>query len=330
MDNSIFVDVYDVMKDGAVFNWLYGARGKGKTYSALRHSIVDGKKILYLRTKQKEFDIAVSEEGNPYKKLNSDNGWTIHFKGGDIKNIVDDDGRHYGYAAALTTFGNLYGADWSDVDVIIWDEFIQKKGENRISGIAALFFGMYESVCRNREMQGLEAVKVIGLSNANSIYCELFSELGLIPELEKMTIDNKFKYVDLSRGLAVYRLQKGEFERKKAKTALYKLITTESPYYKMAIDNDFAFDSWFGVKKRPIQEYRPICAIENAYIYRHKSDSHYYVSRKKSNCPTFNMKDTHAYFLRTYGIRLREPAVSGKMFFEDMEMKYVIGTALKL
>lgn len=330
MNNSIYVDIDSVITDGATFNFIYGARGKGKTYSGLRNRIQRKEKMLYLRTKQEEFKISCSEEGNPFKKLNSDFGWEIKFNKGPVKSIIDPDGNHYGYGAALTTFGNVRGADWSDVDIILWDEFIQQRTDKRIKGLDQTFYNMYESVNRNREFEGKPPVKVIALSNANSFYCQIFASLGIIPSLEKMVKKGEHKYYNPQRSLAVYSLAAGEYEELKKQTALHRLLPENTQYSRMALKNEFAYDSWFGVSTKPLVEYYPICSLDDAYIYRHKHKNLYYVSRSHADCPAFNTTETYALFMRNHGIILKEACITGRVHFEDLEMKYMLAAALNL
>ena len=37
-----------------------------------------------------------------------------------------------------------------------------------------------------------------------------------------------------------------------------------------ALDNEFANDDFYGIGVRPLNEYMPVCAFDDVYIYRHK------------------------------------------------------------
>ena len=66
---------------------------------------------------------------------------------------------------ALSTFGNLRGVDFSDVDMIFFDEFVPQKNARPIKAEAEAFFNLYETVNRNRELDGRPPVRVLMLSN---------------------------------------------------------------------------------------------------------------------------------------------------------------------
>ena len=91
-----------------------------------------------------------------------------------------------GYAAALSTFGKFRGADFSDVEVIIFHEFINTTPFNNIKNEANMLFNLIETVNRNRELDGDEPVKVILLSNANTIDSDIIRALKLGEVIKNM------------------------------------------------------------------------------------------------------------------------------------------------
>lgn len=314
----IYYDAREDIEKGLPFNFIIGGRGIGKTYSVLRyHSIERQITILYLRTTEKELDVNVSKISNPYKKLNFDFKRNIKVEPGEIRTFYEGD-TFLGYSAALTTFYNMRGLDFSDVDVIIWDEFM-KKSYRKLKGIATAFLELYESICRNRELQGEEPVKVYLLSNAVTINSELLDELKLTPVLESMVRKGQRRYTDKERGVYIHFPYSDVSEEKKH-TALYKLAQ-DSEYIDFALDNIFTEDSYFLVERKPLVEYKPVVSIDKLYIWKHKSESIFYVSASKGDCIHFTEKDSYVLFYKNWGIKLRENFAAGRIYFESFYLK---------
>ena len=108
-----YIDVSEQLYRKCMLYIYIGGRGIGKTYSALRYVMKENICFMYLRRSQKELDICATQAGNPFKKLNSDYGFSYEISGGDISTITQkEDGKNIlkGYAGALSTFSNIRGA----------------------------------------------------------------------------------------------------------------------------------------------------------------------------------------------------------------------------
>lgn len=330
MSKVNFFDCSEIIKNPYTFSFIIGGRGIGKTYSALRHIKESGAKTMYLRNKDNEIKFACSPEGNPFKKLNSDYNWKIKIPrvGSTLKSIIDEEsGETIGYAAPVCTFGNIAGADFSDVELCIWDEFIPKKTDRILGNLGELFSAAYETMNRNRELLGEQPIKVIFLSNSNSLASDVLIYFGLVPIIEQMKIKGETAYTDTERSIYV-KLPESEISDQKRETALYKAIAG-SAYVEMALDNDFAFDSFYNVRPRPIREYYPLCSIDDIYIYRHKSNGRYYACRSRANCPTFTSADSLTLFYRSWGMEIRESCINGNMDFSEFLVKSQLTKILK-
>lgn len=329
-DKPKFYDCSDVIENDFTFCFLIGGRGIGKTYSALRYMIEHNVKTMYLRNKDTEIKFACSPEGNPFKKLNSDNGYSIKIPraGNTLKSIINDESKEcIGYAAPVCTFGNIAGADFSDIDLTIYDEFIPKKTDRIIGNLGELFSAAYETMNRNRELLGEKPIKAVFLTNSNSLASDVLIYFGLVQVIEQMIKNGENVYTDYQRSIYIELIQ-SEISEQKRNTALYKAISG-SAYADMALNNDFAFDSFYNVKKRPIKEYYPICAIDDIYIYRHKSNGTYYACRSRADCPTFTSADSLALFYRSYGLDIREQCITGNMYFSEFLIKNTLTKILK-
>ena len=130
------------------------------------------------------------------------------------------------------------------------------------------------------------------------------------------------KYIK-ERGLAIHILPpKESFVEKKSQTALYKL-TKGTQFYDMALGNDFAYNDFSLVAYRKITGYTPVCALDNAYIYRKKGDSEYYVCYAPARCVSFKSSESQDVirFRQQFGCMLQPYFVAGRLYFESYELK---------
>ena len=114
-----------------------GGRGTGKTYSALLYAYETGKTFMFIRNSQTQVDRLMKPQYNVFKRMNADKGINITIgkdgKTGIYYDETDPENiKPVGYLAALSTFSNFRGPDLSDVDLIIWDEFIPEAQERMV------------------------------------------------------------------------------------------------------------------------------------------------------------------------------------------------------
>lgn len=331
----MYYDINTSLKVGMPYTIVLGARGIGKTYSSLIECVKNYRgRFLYLRTRDKEIALSCKPLLNPFNRINRDNSWNIVIeKMGDIGAIKDkdNDDEIIGMACALSTFNNVRGVDFGDIDIIIHDEAMLERGTHKaINYSVDTFLNMYETINRNRELQGKIACKYVFLGNSTSIMNPILTGLNLVPVIEKMIKEGTYRYTDRNRGILIDRPNMIEYNSNKKNTALYKL-SSGTEFYEHAINNEFAYDSFMNVcGKKNLNEYVPIVAIDDIYIYKHKSNGKYYACRSRATCAQFTTKDTYAYFLRKYGIWIREYYSNGDMEFSEFQIKALLGDILRV
>lgn len=304
---------------------VIGGRGIGKTYSALSYLLEAGKPFMYIRNTDKQMSLCASAFGNPFKKVNADHDRDVILKAAGEIYIIRDNAaeKTIGYGAALSTFENMRGVDLSDVEMVLFDEFIENRKLSFNQGKA--FLNFYETVNRNRELEGRAPLIVIMLSNAQRLNNPILAELGLIPIIEDMIRTNSTMRVTKEYFI---ELPVSEVSQEKAETALYKMAAG-SAYADEALKNIFANDSFYNVKKQPLKEYRPVCALDDIFIYRHKSGASWYCCRSRAECPRFSSRDQLAAFNRRYGPTIRAAMIEGRIFFSEFTIKYTLADKLK-
>lgn len=295
-DDNGYVNIPEILKHPAVFIFIYGGRGTGKTYGSLQEFIDENLKFLYMRRLQSQVDLVKRDEMMPFKKLNTDRGWNIQpfpvnkYVSSFYESDINEDGKiipvgdSLGLLTSLSTFSNLRGVDGSDLDIMHLDEFIPELNERPIKDEAGAIFNAYETMNRNRELEGLPPIKFLFTANSNRIDNPLFMELNLITIAEKLRKRGDEFYYDEKRRMLLIDLYKSKISEQKSETALYQL-TRGTEFYNMAIKNTFLNEERGRIATKPIKEYRPIVSIGEICIYKHKSKSEYYVTGFKSGSP---------------------------------------------
>ena len=291
-----YVNFPAIMAHEAIFIFIYGGRGTGKTYGALEYFKEHEQKFIYLRRLAAQVDIVKKDDMQPFKTLNRDKGWNIKpFPVNKyISSFYDTDytedgkaipsGESYGLLTSLSTFSNLRGVDGNDIKVMCLDEFIPELNEKPIKGEADAIFNAYETINRNRELNGEDPIKMVFLANSNRIDNPIFMELNLITVADMMRKKGLEYYYDKKRRMLLIDLAKSKISEEKSQTALYDL-TRGTEFYNMAIKNTFLNEERGRIATKPIKEYKPVCAIGEICIYKHKSNGEYYVTGFKSGSP---------------------------------------------
>lgn len=264
----------------AVFNIVIGGRGTGKTYGLLRYYIEQRKPIIYMRRTAEQARISGSTAFCPYRTVCDDVGAEYKLLAGKPRTVMIN-GEKAAYIVALSTIGNIRGFDASDCAAVIYDEFIPEKSGITIKDELTSLYNAYETINRNRELEGTSPVKMWLLTNANTINSPILTGLGLIPTLRRMYTKQQEVYYDTSRSLAVYVLQHSPVSERKKQTALYQL--SGDTYKSMAIDNIFPPPPE-NIRPRSLKGLAPIFYIRG-YVGYMDNDGLYYICRHVSGKP---------------------------------------------
>lgn len=311
------------------YTYIIGGRGIGKTFGTLDlfmdTEFMQGAPFIYMRNKSIQLKESATAFGNPFKKWNKLRGRSVQIVPEGEHYIIQEkilEGKKvkdisvYGYAVSLSTFENLRGVDLSDVKYVLFDEFIELGTLNFDQ--FATFSNFYETVNRNRELEGEEPLKIVLLSNAQKLDNPILAKYGLITIIEDM-----LKSGMTTRTTRDYTimLPKSNVSEEKKNTVLYRM-TQGTEFFDEAINNTFANDSFTGIKKRPLNEYVGLAKIDDMYIFRHKHDANYYITFKRcTNVPEFTSKDGRLLFMHNYGMHLIEMYAAGRLYFENFTIK---------
>ena len=168
---------------------------------------------------------------------------------------------------------------------------------------------------------GEQPLQCFLLSNSQKLANPILAGYNLIPVIENMIRTGQHEY----KKQALYiDLPESEVSDLKRNTANYQLING-TKIADEALNNTFAFDSFYGVKKRNINEYVPVCQIDDIYLYKHKSGSLLYACHSQAqNIPVFSSRDNLTAFLRAYGRKLYDAASKGYLEYSDFVVKTLL------
>ena len=313
-----------ILSQSASFISVVGARGVGKTYGIFKKLIVEGHKFIYLRRLKSQLDQCGKIEGNPFKKLNTDLDRNIlPFSSGGILTFREEDkaGDIIAAGVALSVVANIRGIDFSDYEYIVFDEFIASIGERPIKNEFSAFLNFYETVNRNRELEGKAPVKCIMLGNANTLINPYFSSWHFMKTAVKMITGGQMVWRSPDNTRLVILLLRSPISEKKKDTALYQ--NASSDFIEMALDNSFRTDET-NIRSEPLEEYVHIVSVGELGIYKHKSERRYYVSSTQANTPYYDsfgiglkMFQQDYYMLRVHYM------VSKNVWFESFELEVI-------
>lgn len=293
---SGYVNMRAVFELPFTFIWIVGGRGTGKTYGALEYLLESNTRFMLLRRTASQAQIVQNPAMTPIKSVVNDHGWRYTVapvvKGiGGIYEYQNTDGKDEliypaaGYIASLSTFANVRGFDASDIDAIFYDEFIKEEHEKGMKGEADALLNAYETMNRNRELQGRKPIKMVAASNSTDLANPYFVRLGLVTEFERMRQKGQMVRELPNRDTCIIDLQHSPISDQKRDTALYRMARN-TEFASMALDNDFGVDMG-QYKSKSLKEYKPMLAVGELVVYWHKSRQEFYISPHRSGNPPY-------------------------------------------
>ena len=293
---SGYVNMRAVFELPFTFIWIVGGRGTVKTYGALEYLLESNTRFMLLRRTASQAQIVQNPAMTPIKSVVNDHGlkYTVApvVKGiGGIYEYQNTDGKDEliypaaGYIASLSTFANVRGFDASDIDAIFYDEFIKEEHEKGMKGEADALLNAYETMNRNRELQGRNPIKMVAASNSTDLANPYFVRLGLVTEFERMRQKSQMVRELPSRDTCIIDLQHSPISEQKRDTALYRMARN-TEFASMALDNAFGVDLG-QYKSKSLKEYKPMLAVGELVVYRHKSRQEFYITPHRSGNPPY-------------------------------------------
>lgn len=278
-EKSGYLNMPGIIASGFPFIFVPAARGTGKTFGTLRYYAVMKEKIMLLRRTQKEANLQAHNDSTSYKDVYEDLGREFKCHMSEGIGYVYDRTEDYTAAVctALSTFASVRGMGYSDINTIVYDEFIAEPHVKKIKNEGMALANLYESVDRNRQLSGKDPVQLLCLANSVNMNNDVFMYFDLIRHAEEMI--SKMEEVRIIGNKLLIIPQHSPISEKKAQTALYKAVNDE--YSQMAIKNKFILNDFSYVQRRNLKEYKCLFQVGDLYVYKHKNLREFYVTYQK-------------------------------------------------
>lgn len=235
---EIYWDISVPLSYNALFNFIIGNRGGGKSYGVKKHIISRfikrKEQWVYVRRYKTEF---VDDGDNSLATFFDDireefPGHELEVKG--KKFFID--GECAGFAMALSTAKTKKSVPRPGVQTIFFDEFIIDKGVyHYLPDEVTNFLELYETIARMRDVQVWFVANAITVTNPYFLYFHISLPYG------KTIYCKNDKLIEL--------VQKAEFIETKKKTRFARMIEG-TDYARYAIENDFLRDNPVFIEKK--------------------------------------------------------------------------------
>lgn len=290
LDNG-YVNIEYCLNFKCPFTFVIGGRGTGKTFGAQKYCIENNLIYMLMRRTQSQTDLISKPDFSPVNPVleylekvpviesaSKYNGLIF-----SKENVDAEEKTLQGYTSALSTFSNLRGFDGSNIKILLYDEFIPERHERLIKNEADAFFNVYETINRNRELQGTPPLTALCLSNSNSLASPIFTALNLVKTLERMQNKGQSEYINRETGIAIFLLYNSPISSLKSNTALYR-ATRETEFSKMSLANEFSYDDLGDVKSIPLNSgWKLFCKFGEMYFYN--KNGLWYISKHGAGTP---------------------------------------------
>lgn len=339
LDNGYY-DSAGMRAYGTTFSFVWGGRGTGKTVGTLMDMYDNNLRFAYMRRTQAQCDQIAKPELSIWRNVENVRSDILvniesesRYSSAFFKAEMDGDkristGEAIGIMLALSTVSNLRGFSGEWIDYIIYDEFIPEPHERVMRNEWEALLNCYETINRNRELNGKPPCKLIGLSNSNTVKNPIFEGLRVIDKVLSMHKRHQFVSVDRERSLGLFNLDCSPISERKRESALYRL-TAGSEFGKMALDNDFNEGTGNLIQGLSIKGFQPRYKIGDMCLYRHKREHIWYctmfssgtfpVEYGTSESERQKVRHVHSWLLNEYmRKRIVFETVTAEAYFEKI------------
>lgn len=268
----------------AMWNFIVGGRGIGKTYGSKKHAIraylKTGETFIYLRRTEEELKAAKPTVFKDIAGAFPDFLFRVNGVVGEIARKPESDKEKPKYSIccyflALSTAGNVKSVPYNDVTLIIFDE-IFANNDRYLPMEHEAFQEFYATVDRWKDK-----TRVLFLSNSVKMANPYFLAYNIIPNGKRFQL--------FEHGYILFEnVDSGGFALKVRKTRFGQLIQNQE-YAKYAIDNKFKDDSNELIADPPRSKLNYTYTIEtnggssfSVYVWKNENSDqyNYFVSRR--------------------------------------------------
>lgn len=322
--------------------WCYvvwSARGKGKTYSLLKYTLLSKIALIYMKRTIDDVNLICSNnsygfDASPYVPINRDIGSNIKAK--SIENGIggfwefNQEGEPVGipvsYCLAMSAIKRFKGFDFSRCDIICMDEFIPQLGERISRKEGELLLDLYMTIARDREKRGKKPLKLILFANAEEISTPITNTLEIVDIMADLNASGQTHYYDEERGIVLHHITAKEFPIEDAeKEGIYKAMQNTA-WGQKSFEGLFSNNDFSNIGNKSIKGYRPFIKLhyklKDMYIYQN-SGGYYYMCNSPGKCIfeyDLNKENDQKRFFIEQQADLRNACIEGKMQFKRYTM----------
>ena len=269
---------------------LIGKRQVGKTYGCLKQMLKRKRSFMLMRRTTTELKTIVSNpKFNPFKPFYPEYKVDMFHSGENTFSIseytLDENGKavqgeELGVATSLSQIAKVRGFDGSVFTDLVFDEFIPEKGviTKRSEGEDVL--NALTTIGGNREIleeNPRPPLRVWLLANTNNIDSYILNALNLTDDVLYARRKHKEELM-LDDGTLIIQPDSTKIIEKRKETALMRRVSKNSEFYKMAIENEWAYDESPYIKTMPLKGMQPAWAYDdNIFTWKHPQG--YYICR---------------------------------------------------
>lgn len=315
---------------------VWSHRGPGKTYSALRYPYHKFRTLYMKRTNKDisticEFAGDIDFDPSPWKPLNRDFG--INVKPRLIKDgigafyDVDEEGNPAGavinYVASLNALKALKGMDFSDIDWLIFDEFIPLAGEVVKKAEGEMLLDLYETLSRDRIKRGRDPLKLILFANAEEISTHITNALEVVDTMAEMQARHQHEYYDKERTILFHHLTEKEYPVHGGENSGMMRVMRGTAWAEKAYGGDFSQNDFSNVQELTLKGMKCMYHLHyrrrnDAYIYLNPRTGVYYMTNIKGKpIQSYNLdrENDQKKFFMEHGVDLREKCINDMFKF---------------
>ena len=236
------------------------------------------------------------------------------FNGFGIARGEEENEEVIGYGVALSTFASMRSQDFSDVDRIFFEEFIPEKHKRKIKGEGQALLNLYETVNRNRELQGEKPVELVLCANGIDLANPILLELGATSIIGKM-IRNKQRRLSIpEKSLYIEVIPRTKVSDLKEDTVLYRLASKD--FAIDALDTTFrGADLEFVRKNVNLRSYKTEFSYGDFVIF--SNTEHFYIAESKVPCKVAIPERELGRFQAVFAPKYRILRAMGQIYFDD-------------
>jgi hypothetical protein len=277
----------------------------------------------------------ISLDPSPYAPLKKQKG--IHVGGVEIDDgfgafyELDEEGQPTGrllsYVLSFNKVLTYKGNDFTDVELLVFDEFIPQIGERIKKAEGELLLDLYQTVSRDRLKKGRNPLKLILFANAEQISVPVTQELEIIDDMADLDASGQTHLYIEDRDILLHHITDEEVPVQECeKVGIWKGMKGTA-WFDKSFGGRFVHNDFSNVMPKRIKRSKPILEVQYKthfyYIYLNEEKAFYYMTStpaKARESYNLNRENEQKRFYYEYLIDLHDACINERFKFEKYSM----------